>query len=261
MRIWLIFLITLSFPVLTSWSNSKQDSLISVFDTTENLQTKLTLIDSLYENYDIQGDQEKALYYARIRSQLKDSLFNLNLTESSKRINQESGITEITEKISNSYHTIEQAKKKQSYLTNLIQKYKFLSVCFLLVIIFALYKLVINWHKKSKINEQKKEILAKYNSLESAFKKVHDQLEKLNARKPLEYKSHKSEIPDWVVKLSKKELEVLSYLSIGMTDKEISQKMSISLSTVRTYCRRIYGKLLVKNRSEAANFAQKYNLV
>lgn len=68
-------------------------------------------------------------------------------------------------------------------------------------------------------------------------------------------------LPEWISELSKRELEVLSCLAIGMTDQEISDKLFVSLATVRTHCRRIYSKLLVKNRSEAANFAREHGLI
>jgi len=73
--------------------------------------------------------------------------------------------------------------------------------------------------------------------------------------------NQEKELPEWLSQLSKRELEVLSCLSIGMSDQEISEKLFVSLATVRTHCRRIYSKLLVKNRSEAANVAREYNLI
>ncbi len=57
--------------------------------------------------------------------------------------------------------------------------------------------------------------------------------------------------------LSKREKEVLGLISKGYLDKEISEELSISLSTVRTYLKRIFIKLNVSNRTEASNIFNK----
>ena len=53
--------------------------------------------------------------------------------------------------------------------------------------------------------------------------------------------------------LSMREREVLAYLSRGFIYKEIADKMTISLDTVRSFIRKIYEKLHVHNRTEAIN--------
>jgi DNA-binding NarL/FixJ family response regulator len=53
-------------------------------------------------------------------------------------------------------------------------------------------------------------------------------------------------------KLSKREEEVLALLAKGSLYKEISDTLNISLNTVRTYVHRIYEKLHVQSRTEAA---------
>jgi DNA-binding NarL/FixJ family response regulator len=53
-------------------------------------------------------------------------------------------------------------------------------------------------------------------------------------------------------KLSQREYEVLALLSKGCLYKEIADQLSISLHTVRTYMKRIYEKLHVQSRTEAA---------
>jgi DNA-binding NarL/FixJ family response regulator len=51
--------------------------------------------------------------------------------------------------------------------------------------------------------------------------------------------------------LSERESEILSYLSKGYHDKEIADKLFISVKTVRTHLRNIYQKLHVRSRTEA----------
>jgi DNA-binding NarL/FixJ family response regulator len=53
-------------------------------------------------------------------------------------------------------------------------------------------------------------------------------------------------------KLSSRELELLELLAAGFINKEIAEEMNLTLETVRTYVKRIYAKLQVRNRTEAA---------
>jgi len=51
--------------------------------------------------------------------------------------------------------------------------------------------------------------------------------------------------------LSDREMEILSYLAKGYHDKEIAEKLFLSVKTVRTHLRNIYKKLHVRSRTEA----------
>jgi DNA-binding NarL/FixJ family response regulator len=53
------------------------------------------------------------------------------------------------------------------------------------------------------------------------------------------------------VKLTEREEQILSLLSKGYANKEIADKISVSMSTVRTHLRHIYEKLHVRSRTEA----------
>lgn len=53
------------------------------------------------------------------------------------------------------------------------------------------------------------------------------------------------------VKLTERENEILSCLANGFANKEIADKMNISVPTVRTHLRHIYEKLHVRSRTEA----------
>ncbi|HEY4415874.1 MAG TPA: response regulator transcription factor [Verrucomicrobiae bacterium] len=53
------------------------------------------------------------------------------------------------------------------------------------------------------------------------------------------------------INLTEREKEILSFLSKGFANKEIADKMNISVPTVRTHLRHIYEKLHVRSRTEA----------
>jgi len=61
--------------------------------------------------------------------------------------------------------------------------------------------------------------------------------------------------------LQPQELNVLRYLTEGLSNKEISEKMFLSVGTVKNYVSGIYSKLDVKNRSSAITKAMEESLI
>jgi LuxR family maltose regulon positive regulatory protein len=61
--------------------------------------------------------------------------------------------------------------------------------------------------------------------------------------------------------LSERELDVLRLLADGLTNQEIAQALCVSVNTVKTHLKNIYGKLGVHNRREATAQAKKLGLV
>jgi len=64
--------------------------------------------------------------------------------------------------------------------------------------------------------------------------------------------------PKLLGELSKRELEVLRLLGYGLTNAEIAARLFISTKTVATHVGNVFAKLHVRNRAEAATFAQRY---
>lgn len=52
--------------------------------------------------------------------------------------------------------------------------------------------------------------------------------------------------------LSKREVEILEWLTQGLANKEIADRLTLSVETVRAHLKRIYDKLHVHSRTEAA---------
>lgn len=61
--------------------------------------------------------------------------------------------------------------------------------------------------------------------------------------------------------LTRRELEVLKLLAIGMYNKEIAEKLEISERTVKNHVSNIFKKLEVTDRTQAAVFAIRNNLI
>ena len=65
---------------------------------------------------------------------------------------------------------------------------------------------------------------------------------------PLKTQASKS---DLIEPLSERELEVLQLIAEGLTNREIADRLFLSLNTVKVHTRNIYGKLDVHHRTDA----------
>ncbi len=67
--------------------------------------------------------------------------------------------------------------------------------------------------------------------------------------------------PDALVKLTRRERDVLHWLAKGKTVEDVSSLMHISKCTVRTYIQRTLRKLDVSNRTHAVTRALRFGLI
>jgi len=63
-----------------------------------------------------------------------------------------------------------------------------------------------------------------------------------------------------VVELSDRESEVLALIARGLTNAQIAEELYLSIETVKTYVKRLYAKLDVHNRAQAAVAASTHQL-
>ena len=56
--------------------------------------------------------------------------------------------------------------------------------------------------------------------------------------------------------LSRRELEVLQHLQLGLTNRQIAQRLFVSTNTVNKHVQRVLRKLEVSNRVQAAIYAR-----
>ena len=61
--------------------------------------------------------------------------------------------------------------------------------------------------------------------------------------------------------LNEREREIVQRLSTGLSDQQIADELFLSLHTVKWYNRQIYGKLGVKNRTQAIAHAKELGLL
>jgi DNA-binding NarL/FixJ family response regulator len=71
------------------------------------------------------------------------------------------------------------------------------------------------------------------------------------ARRVVEYFRGKAKLRDQLVHLSPREKELLALLSKGYSNKEIAEKLSLSVETIHGYLKNVYEKMHVHSRAEA----------
>lgn len=64
-----------------------------------------------------------------------------------------------------------------------------------------------------------------------------------------------------MVDLTERELDVLRLVTLGLTNKEIAQKLTVTTHTIKAHVSSIYEKLSVSNRLQAAVYALVHELV
>jgi DNA-binding NarL/FixJ family response regulator len=60
--------------------------------------------------------------------------------------------------------------------------------------------------------------------------------------------------------LSIREREVLALVALGMSNREVATELYLSVDTVKTYVKRLYSKMGVRNRTQAALHASGYDV-
>lgn len=120
----------------------------------------------------------------------------------------------------------------------------------LLLVLFGI------WFRRRMLN--KKQVLEEqHENLSHELERKQEEIEKMKDAGTLVLE----ELPSHLEPLSKREKDVFELLIEGLTDKEISEKLHISLPTVRTHTRHIYEKLHINSRIEAKIISLKYKVL
>lgn len=129
-----------------------------------------------------------------------------------------------------------------------------LGVVISVLIVFIAVVLWVRYRKKSATKEA-----------ELIFEKEKAERELLNQSKKIQELKESGQaledLPEHFEPLSKREKEVFELLVQGLSDKEIAEKLFISLPTVRTHTRHIYEKFHINSRMEAKDISLKYKVL
>jgi DNA-binding NarL/FixJ family response regulator len=91
--------------------------------------------------------------------------------------------------------------------------------------------------------------------------RLHEAVEQLVGRGPLAERGPPPKPRPEGIQLSRREIEIISLVARGSTNQEIGRQLRLSPGTVRNYNGRIFRKLGVASRTEAAVRALEWGLV
>ncbi len=193
---------------------------------------------ALSDLYNHSNRFEKALDTYEMMTVYKDSMFNLQSENHIAALE----VKYETEKKDQRIEQLNLETKVQK--SNIINQFFAIGLLVLLVIFFIFYN-------KLRLKNKTLEIEDMRNNIEEYLVQI-SRLESDDCRK------NKIDITAKLEKygISSREAEVLKYISQGMKNQEIANKMFVSLSTVKTHTKNIFDKLDVRNRIEAARKAQ-----
>ena len=63
------------------------------------------------------------------------------------------------------------------------------------------------------------------------------------------------------LRISSREMEVLALIAAGLSNRQIAERLFVSLNTIKTHCANIFIKLEVKSRTQAIEKAKRLSLI
>jgi DNA-binding CsgD family transcriptional regulator/uncharacterized protein HemY len=212
---------------------------------------------NLSDTYENLGEVKKALQFRKLYESLNDEMVNVAENVKYAELNHAYETTKKEEKIQEQDRQIVQieSSKNTFFILSGI-------LAFVATIIFILLRKRVNKSRVleeniSSISKQISSLKDENSDLKNKLVQTEIELRNLEAK----YSEAKETLPDNLIQLSKREYEVLLFIAEGLSDKEIAEKIFVSINTVRTHIRRIYDKLLVNNRMEAVGMLNKFQLL
>jgi ATP/maltotriose-dependent transcriptional regulator MalT len=220
----------------------------------ENPSMYKSMLLNLTDLYESQGEFDKALETNTKYELVKDSLLVL---EEAERIATKEAIyryEELKKELAESENVLSDEKEQTSSAFKISALF-IAGMILLLILIVVSIRIYLRGKKRKEHSEELSRGVAEdLVALEASYGEIFEKVSIMQAGEDkLSY--------DWVHLLSKRELEILSCLGAGMSDLQIADKLFVSSATVNSHCSRIYKKLNVKNRTEAASVVRDINLI
>lgn len=213
-----------------------------------------------------QTNPQKALFYLNQYISLKDSVQDALV---SNKINQLAVMYE-TEQKETEIELLKQDKalsKQESRTKDLIIRrnriYTYALVAGIVVVLLLSYVLILYLRSKRRAAEERADKLHEQHQreIDTLRNTIERQLE-APEQQIVGIKINQSELNTYLLNpLSDRELDVLSLIADGMTNKEIGEQLFISVNTVKSHVLNIYEKLGVQNRTAAAVKANSLQII
>ena len=195
----------------------------------------------LIDCYEKEGDFKQAFILLQDYYKLKLEIAGVEQQKEIERLNANYNLQEKNNKI-------KVLELKQEVSAKRIKVWAIIGGLFILSLLILVYTFYIQKkHSQLLIKGMQRDI-------SDYIKQLHDFEEELHEQEL----SHKDLFLQKVKQfdLTDREEEVLLYISQGLKNTEIAEKMFVSINTVKTHIKNIFVKLDVRNRIEAANKAK-----
>jgi DNA-binding CsgD family transcriptional regulator len=216
-------------------------------------ETIYTSLSSVYLKLD---QADSSIYYKDLQIALKDSLDNIEKEKKMMELEAQYQSNKLNENLKNKDIELLDSKRKQRLTAKSL-------IYTLIIVLLTIVSVVFFYRKYQKENKRNKE-------LETSGKKKKENIQKLkntlNSKdeeiEKLSYLQEKGRLPypKNLDKLTSREKEVLIGVKDGLKDKEIADRLFISITTVRTHLRKAYIKIDARNRAEAIQFISEYDI-
>ncbi len=195
---------------------------------------------ALVEYYTITKNYKKALYSHKIATAFNDSIVNEASQKSIISTQVEYETAKKDAQIQQLAKENESSKGKAKTNFNRLITISVLGITGIIVLLY-LFRL---YRKNSDL-----EIENKNSELQNYLLQISELKEKATNKTLTEAKIFNENFDDFG--LSKREKEVLTHITNGLSNDEIASKMFVSKNTIKTHIKNIYSKLDVKNRIQA----------
>ncbi len=215
-----------------------------------------SIYSSIANSYEKLGLLDSSLIYKNLQLIFRDSLDRL---EKEKKMLELESQYQNNELSSNLEQTKVELVKKESDVTWFSRSLNVILIILIIIIALTLfiYTLYNKRSQQAKHLTKRTELNQKeIGELSLSINKKEKEIELLSQRESTTLLP----FPENLTALTAREKEVLLGVRDGLKDKEIGERLFISLSTVKTHLRRAYVKIDVRNRAEAIRFISKYEI-
>jgi len=215
-----------------------------------------TAYKQLSEIHQAMNHSDSALFYKDLQIAVKDSLDQVEKEKKMMELEAQHHNKELTDDLNKTAEILDDAQHKKE----LFSKGLIYSLIIILITVFGVV-LFYNRYKKKKILAENLAILNKKNranisTLESTLEQKDELIEDLSYRE----ETGKMPYPKNLDPLTERESEVLLGVKDGLKDKEIAERLFLSVATIRTHLRKAYVKIDARNRAEAILFMSEFEI-
>lgn len=219
--------------------------------------------------FEKEGNPDSALFYLKAGNVYFDSLVSeANIiavvnaeakynTERNLRIRKEAELKE-----ANALNLLKQSRLNILYLLSALLMLVAVAIVFVIKLRNKRKNLLLIQGQKALIDAQNSKLSRLNNILSTELDVLKIEMsEKENLINKVFTSSQSEELPPEIKDLSPREKEVLAFMALGLSNDQLAEQLFVSQATIKTHVRRIFDKLLVKNRAEAVAIAHKYGII